>query len=59
MTPDSDRQIHVLGLFHRPTFAFRDVKLQFLGHLFEFFHKRRIEGKTEGDRTHLSQQNDK
>ena len=49
----------VLELFHGPTFAFKDVALQFLGNLFEFFLERRrargeearltILGATSGD----------
>ena len=46
----------VLELFHGPTFAFKDVALQFLGNLFEFFlHRGRIQthltilGATSGD----------
>jgi len=36
----SDRKF-ILELFHGPTFAFKDVALQLLGNLFEFFLKRR------------------
>ncbi len=44
----------ILELFHGPTFAFKDVALQFLGNLFEFFlesrgHPLRILGATSGD----------
>mmetsp|Transcript_28896 Transcript_28896/g.36237 ORF Transcript_28896/g.36237 Transcript_28896/m.36237 type:complete len:513 (+) Transcript_28896:85-1623(+) len=45
----------VLELFHGPTFAFKDVALQFLGNLFEYFLQRRpgsrltIMGATSGD----------
>lgn len=46
----------VLELFHGPTFAFKDVALQFLGNLFEFFLQRgkyqqsiTILGATSGD----------
>ncbi|CAG7850159.1 Threonine synthase Short=TS [Serendipita indica DSM 11827] len=34
-------KLHILELFHGPTFAFKDVALQFLGNLFEFFLLRR------------------
>ena len=34
-------QLHILELFHGPTYAFKDVALQFLGNLFEFFLSRR------------------
>ncbi|CAM9636885.1 unnamed protein product [Ascophyllum nodosum] len=49
----------ILELFHGPTFAFKDVALQFLGNLFEYFLQRRrargedaritILGATSGD----------
>ncbi len=46
--------LHILELFHGPTFAFKDVALQFLGNLFEYFlnrrqHPLRILGATSGD----------
>jgi len=40
-------KLFLLELFHGPTFAFKDVALQFLGNLFEFFLLRRNKGKTE------------
>ena len=47
-------ELHILELFHGPTFAFKDVALQFLGNLFAFFlkelnHPLRILGATSGD----------
>jgi len=46
--------IHVLELFHGPTFAFKDVALQFLGNLFEYVleqtgGKMNIVAATSGD----------
>jgi threonine synthase len=38
--------LYLLELFHGPTFAFKDVALQFLGNLFEYFLIRKNEGKT-------------
>ncbi|KAK5317254.1 threonine synthase, partial [Exophiala xenobiotica] len=34
---NKSKNLHLLELFHGPTFAFKDVALQFLGNLFEFF----------------------
>lgn len=36
-----DEKTYILELFHGPTFAFKDVALQLLGNLFEFFLVRR------------------
>lgn len=44
-----DEKTRVLELFHGPTFAFKDVALQFLGNLFEFFLKRRNEKLAPGE----------
>jgi threonine synthase len=41
-----DGNLYLLELFHGPTFAFKDVALQFLGNLFEYFLVRKNEGKT-------------
>lgn len=38
-----------LELWHGPTFAFKDVALQLLGNLFEYFLKRRNEAKKQGE----------
>ena len=51
---DKDKQIHLLELFHGPTFAFKDVALQFLGNLFEYFLVRRNANKTGAEREHLT-----
>ncbi|NNK93494.1 MAG: threonine synthase, partial [Desulfobacterales bacterium] len=46
--------MHILELFHGPTFAFKDIALQFLGNLFEYILNRddltiNILGATSGD----------
>ncbi|THH03254.1 hypothetical protein EW145_g6403 [Phellinidium pouzarii] len=42
-------ELFILELFHGPTFAFKDVALQLLGNLFEFFLLRRNVGKKAGE----------
>ena len=44
----------ILELFHGPTFAFKDVALQFLGNLFEYFLKRKNAGRPESQRERLT-----
>lgn len=38
-------QVSILELFHGPTFAFKDIALQFLGNLFELFNARKSDAK--------------
>ena len=42
-------KLFILELFHGPTFAFKDVALQLLGNLFEFFLARRNAKKASGE----------
>jgi len=44
----------ILELWHGPTYAFKDVALQFLGNLFEYFLVQENEGKTGAERDHLT-----
>jgi threonine synthase len=49
-----DEKLYVLELFHGPTFAFKDLALQFMGELYEYVAKERnqiihILGATSGD----------
>lgn len=39
------QQIYTLELFHGPTYAFKDVALQLVGNLFEYFLARKNKGK--------------
>lgn len=41
---DSANGLYLLELFHGPTYAFKDVALQFVGNLFEYFLVRRNAG---------------
>lgn len=54
ITLDKSKNLHLLELFHGPTFAFKDVALQFLGNLFEYFLVRRNKNKSGADREHLT-----
>lgn len=47
---DEDSNLYLLELFHGPTYAFKDVALQFVGNLFEYFLTRRNQGKTDEER---------
>ncbi len=49
-----DEKEWCLELWHGPTFAFKDVALQLLGNLFEYFLQRRNAGKTEAEREKLT-----
>ncbi|KDQ07531.1 hypothetical protein BOTBODRAFT_38728 [Botryobasidium botryosum FD-172 SS1] len=53
VVPIGDK-LHVLELWHGPTYAFKDVALQLLGNLFEFFLKRRNVGKVGKARDKLT-----
>lgn len=44
--------LYVLELFHGPTFAFKDVALQFVGNLFEYFLERKNRNEPEGGEVH-------
>jgi threonine synthase len=44
--------LYVLELFHGPTFAFKDVALQFVGNLFEYFLERRNKNEKDSNKTH-------
>jgi threonine synthase len=56
VTLDSKRNVHFLELFHGETFAFKDIALQFLGNLLEFFLERRNRDKAKANqsREHLT-----
>lgn len=41
---NQDRGLYLLELFHGPTYAFKDVALQFVGNLFEYFLKKQNRG---------------
>jgi threonine synthase len=47
VTLNKGKKLHLLELFHGPTYAFKDVALQFVGNLFEYFLTRRNDGRAE------------
>ena len=49
-----EEKLYLLELFHGPTYAFKDVALQFLGNLFEYFLERGNVGKQGKERDHLT-----
>ncbi|KAJ5473105.1 threonine synthase [Penicillium sp. IBT 31633x] len=46
--------LHLLELFHGPSYSFKDCALQFLGNLFEYLLSRKNDGKQGRDRHHLT-----
>ena len=55
ITLDNEKNIHLLELFHGPTFAFKDIALQFFGNLLDFFLDRRNQSRVQAgqDREHF------
>ncbi|CCF60317.1 hypothetical protein KAFR_0J02530 [Kazachstania africana CBS 2517] len=53
-TTGSSNNLHVLELFHGPTYAFKDVALQFVGNLFEYFLQRTNKDLPENERKQLT-----
>ncbi|KAF8752346.1 Tryptophan synthase beta subunit-like PLP-dependent enzyme [Rhizoctonia solani] len=51
---DETGERYILELFHGPTFAFKDVALQLLGNLFEYFLARRNVGKPLAEQERLT-----
>ncbi|KJZ73099.1 hypothetical protein HIM_07483 [Hirsutella minnesotensis 3608] len=49
-----DDKLHLLELFHGPSYSFKDCALQFLGNLFEYLLARKNKGKQGKDRHHLT-----
>lgn len=52
VTLSKSQDLYLLELFHGPTFAFKDVALQFLGNLFEFFLARKNARLSPGQTRH-------
>lgn len=54
ITLRKSENLHLLELFHGPTFAFKDVALQFVGNLFEYFLSRRNASKPAEEQESLT-----
>ena len=52
ITLKEEENLHLLELFHGPTFAFKDVALQLLGNFFEYFLVRRNKEVTGDSKRH-------
>ncbi|CCH61938.1 hypothetical protein TBLA_0F04050 [Henningerozyma blattae CBS 6284] len=53
-TTSKSSNLHVLELFHGPTYAFKDVALQFVGNLFEYFLERTNKDLPDGHKKQLT-----
>lgn len=51
---DESKGLYLLELFHGPTYAFKDVALQFVGNLFEYFLERKNAGKPQEEKDILT-----
>lgn len=47
-------RLYILELFHGPTFAFKDVALQFLGNLFEYLLEKQNKNIPEGEKRRIT-----
>lgn len=53
-TTGADENLHILELFHGPTYAFKDVALQFVGNLFEYFLERINKDKPQSEKKKIT-----
>lgn len=54
VTGINKEHLHILELFHGPTYAFKDVALQFVGNLFEYFLERNNKGLPEDQKKKIT-----